>query len=76
MFRLFTKRRQKLFDIDGQELKTGDKVMALRYDMGICTLLTTGKGWVYKSDETGQEMSFARMFDAYTKRQKVRKLEA
>lgn len=76
MFHLLKKRRQKLFDIDGQELKSGDKVMVLRYDMGVCTLLNTGKSWVYRSDETGQEMSYARMFDAYTKRQKVRKLEA
>ncbi|MGM0549879.1 MAG: hypothetical protein ACQESW_02250 [Bacteroidota bacterium] len=75
MFHLLKKRRQKLFDIEGQELKDGDKVMVLRYDMGVCTLLNTGKSWVYRSDETGQEMSYARMFDAYTKRQKVRKLE-
>ena len=75
MFRLLKKRKQKLFDIDGQELKTGDKVMVLRYDMGICTLLKTEKGWVYQSQETGREMSYARMFDAYTKRQKVRKIE-
>jgi len=76
MFRLLKKKRQKLQDIDGRELKTGDKVMLLRYDMGVCTLERGENGWVYKSTETGLEVSYARMFDAHTKRQKVRKIDA
>ncbi len=75
---LFSRKsgRSKLrfVDIEGQELKEGDKVLSYRYDLGECRILTTDQGMVYESLATGQQVSYVKMIDAATGYQKVRKL--
>ncbi len=62
-------------DIDGHPLKPGDLVLSLRYDLGRCRIVSTGKGFEYESLENGEHISWTRMIDAATKNQKVRKLQ-
>lgn len=74
---LFGKRKKKikLHDFNGIPLKAGDKVNALRYDMGESILEEIEDGFVYKSLATGKTVSFTTMIDAHTKYQKVIKLD-
>ncbi len=69
------KKKMKLHDFNGISLKVGDKVNALRYDLGESILEENDEGYVYKSLATGQTVSFAKMIDAHTKYQKVIKLD-
>jgi hypothetical protein len=62
-----------LEDINGLPLAHGDKVLSLRYDMGICTLFNTNGEWLYVSEENKSQISFIKMIDAASKRQKVLK---
>jgi hypothetical protein len=68
------KSRLKFFDFDGQPLKEGDMVMSLRYDLGECRIIMTENGFAYESVKTGEKVSYAKMIDAGTGYQKVRKL--
>ena len=63
-------------DLDGQALKEGDTVMSLRYDLGECRIINTETGMEYESISTGEKVSYARMIDAATGYQKVRKLDS
>jgi len=63
-------------DLDGQPLKEGNHVMSLRYELGECKILRTETGMVYESLSTGQQVSYARMIDAATGFQKVKRLES
>ncbi|OFX83342.1 MAG: hypothetical protein A2W99_11960 [Bacteroidetes bacterium GWF2_33_16] len=76
VFNLFKKKKKKvqLKDLNGNPLQVGDKVESLRYDLGISTLIETENGFEYESEATGQKVSYARMIDAATTFQKVRKI--
>lgn len=63
-------------DINGEPLQEGDWVEAHRYDLGTCKVLKGESGWEYESLEDGKKVSYARMIDAATKHQKVRKLDS
>ncbi len=63
-------------DLEGQPLKEGDIVLSLRYDLGECRIVKTDQGMVYESLETGEQVNWAKMIDAATGYQKVRKLES
>ena len=63
-------------DIEGQAMKAGDHVMSHRYDMGECRIVETDEGLAYESLATGQQVSYAKMIDAATGFQKVKKLES
>jgi hypothetical protein len=75
---LFGKKsgRSKLrfVDLEGQPLKEGDTVLSLRYELGECRILNTESGMVYESLASGEQVSYAKMIDAATGYQKVRKL--
>jgi len=75
-FSLFKKkkRNKQLQDLSGAPLFTGDKVDCLRYEMGESVLLEGENGFEYESIKTGQKVSYAKMIDAATSFQKVRKL--
>jgi hypothetical protein len=62
-------------DIDGIPLKEGDIVQSLRYDLGRCRIVKTDTGLAYESLENGEQVSWAKMIDAATKNQKVRKAD-
>jgi hypothetical protein len=70
------KSRIKFYDFDGQPLKEGDIVMSLRYDLGECRIIMTENGYAYESVKTGEKVNYAKMIDAGTGCQKVRKLES
>ena len=62
-------------DMEGHKLQEGDYVESLRYELGICRIILTGEGYVYESLEDGTKVNWARMIDARTKYQKVRRLD-
>ena len=76
-FNLFKKKNKKrqLQDLNGAPLFVGDKVECLRYEMGESILLEGENGFEYESIITKQKVSFAKMIDAATSFQKVRKLD-
>jgi hypothetical protein len=75
-FKLFGKKKKKkaLQDIEGNILQVGDKVDCMRYEMGESILLENENGYEYESVKDGQKVSYAKMIDAATSFQKVRKL--
>ncbi len=79
MFKFFKRNGKKksyyLVDIDGVSIKIGDKVEALRYELGDCNVIDTEQGVAYESIDSGKIVSFAKMIDANTKYQKVRKID-
>ena len=77
VFDLFKKKKKRvqLKDLNGNQLIAGDKVESLRYDLGICIIIETENGFEYESQSTGQKVHYARMIDAATTFQKVKKLE-
>lgn len=75
-FNIFKRKKKKqLQDLNGAPLLPGDKVECLRYEMGESILLEGDNGFEYKSVKTGQKVSYAKMIDAATSFQKVRKLD-
>ena len=75
-FKLFKRKLKKkqLQDLNGNPLELGDKVECLRYEMGESILQEGDNGYEYVSVGTGQKVSYAKMIDAATTFQKVRKL--
>ena len=75
MFGLFKKKKKELilFDLEGNALADGDIVLSLRSDMGECKLVKTEEGFEYQSIENDAKMTWLKMIDAATERQKVRK---
>ena len=71
-----TKSTLQMVDLDGMPLKEGDFVMSMRYNLGKCQIVQGEKGLEYESLETGERVHYARMIDAATSFQKVRKIEA
>jgi len=64
----------ELIDLHNREILVGDKVTALRYDLGICKVILVDGKYCYESEETGEQVSWLRMIDASTDRQKVEKI--
>jgi hypothetical protein len=73
VFGLFTKKKKEivLTDLDGNLLKDGDLVLSLRYDLGECKLVKVENGFEYQSLITDERVSWLKMIDAVTERQKV-----
>ena len=78
MLGIFRKKEQEfvLYDLEGNALEVGDIVLSLRYDMGECKLLKTGNGFEYQPINGGHSVSWLKMIDATTERQKVKKVLA
>lgn len=78
MFGLFKKKKQEavpqLIDIDGNTISPGDKVEVLRYDMGLSTVVYDDNTFYYRSDRTQEQVSYLKMIDAASERQKVKKI--
>ena len=74
---LFKKKNKKkqLQDLNGTPLFSGDKVDCLRYEMGESIFIEGENGFEYESIKTGQKVSYAKMIDAATSFQKVKKLD-
>ena len=72
-FGLFKKKHKEivLSDLEGNTIKDGDMVLSLRYDLGECRLLKTETGYEYHSLTTDEKVSWLKMIDAATERQKV-----
>ena len=68
------KSEVQMADIDGNPLSIGDWVQSLRYDLGVCKIVTGKIGFDYESVETGDRVSYVKMIDAATSFQKVRKI--
>ncbi len=64
----------QMADIDGTPLAIGDWVQSLRYDLGVCKIVSADIGFDYESVETGDRVSFVKMIDAATSYQKVKKI--
>ena len=73
MFGLFGKKKKtiSLFDLEGNALKAGDLVQSLRYDLGDCLLEAKEDSFEYVAVNSGERVSWVRMIDASTERQKV-----
>ncbi|TAH19491.1 MAG: hypothetical protein EAZ08_08355 [Cytophagales bacterium] len=83
MFNFFRKKKEngvkpmpEISDLEGIALKEGDLVDALRYDLGRCKIVIEDKKYFYESLTTGEKVSWAKMIDAATNFQKVRKVTA
>lgn len=72
--RLNKKSDLNFSDLEGLPLKEGDKVLSLRYDLGECIIINTEEGLAYESIEKKTVVTWAKMVDAASKNQKVRKL--
>jgi len=76
MVGIFKKKESisRIEDMEGNELMPGDHVISFRYDLGECTLISAENEIEYFSIGKGTKVHYARMIDASTGRQKVRKL--
>jgi len=80
MFGIFKRSKSKnnvlpeLVDLHNQQILEGDKVTALRYDLGVCKVLVIDDKYVYESETDGKQISWLKMIDASTDRQKVEKI--
>ncbi len=82
MFNFFKRNKKKrsnpspLVDLDGNLLQLGDRVMALRYELGECIIIEGERGISYRSVADGKCVSWHLMVDANTECQKVKKISA
>ena len=79
MFNLFKKKPKApklppLVDLDDNPLAVGDQVISQRYDLGLCRIVESENGIEYESVESGEKVSWLRMVDAATEKQKVNKV--
>ncbi|TRX61230.1 hypothetical protein FNH22_04020 [Fulvivirga sp. M361] len=65
----------QLMDLNSNPIQAGDIVEALRYDLGRCELILVNEQFLYRSIESGKEVSWLKMIDASTDNQKVKKVE-
>ena len=78
MFKIFKRKKEiqeekpQLVDLDGNTLKEGDLVMSLRYDLGKCKIVLQDGTYFYQSEQSGQQVSWYKMIDATTQKQKVK----
>ena len=79
MFGLFKRKKRNtvpsLTDLEDNMLVEGDRVIALRYDLGECELVREEGSFYYQSVKSDKKVSWLKMIDASTEKQKVRKLE-
>ncbi len=80
MFGLFkkdkeTKSKLQFVDLEGNELKPGDKVISYRYDLGECIIGEDENGYYYESLKIKKKVSWSLMVDAATEHQKVKKID-
>lgn len=80
MFGWFKKKHKepevrKLHDLNHNELKVGDEVNALRYDLGRCTIIDTPEGIMYQSQGKDLSVHWTKMIDAANELQKVHKID-
>ena len=68
------RRTPVLSDLNQQPLSVGDMVESLRYDLGICRVVSTDKGLAYQSVDDGRIVGWHLMVDASTDLQKVKKI--
>ena len=79
MFNLFKRKNgtpalPSIADLDDNPLQEGDLVDCLRYEMGESKLLLEEGVWYYESLKSGNRVSYLKMIDAITSKQKVRKI--
>ncbi len=78
MFGLFKKNKKEklpqLTDIENNPLFVGDLVDVLRYELGKCKLVVVEESYFYESLKSGEQVSWLKMIDASTDRQKVKKI--
>lgn len=78
MFGLFKKKEKDnlpiLTDLDDNPLAQGDIVEALRYELGKCRIILVDKVYYYQSIDSGKQVSWLKMIDASSDRQKVKKV--
>ncbi|MEQ8924866.1 MAG: hypothetical protein RLO81_03575 [Fulvivirga sp.] len=78
MFGLFKKKEKDtlpaLFDLDNNPLMEGDLVEVLRYELGKSKLILVDKVYYYQSVKSGKQISWLKMIDASSDRQKVKKI--
>ena len=78
MFGLFKKKEKDslpvLTDLDDNPIMQGDIVEAFRYELGKCKLILVDKVYYYESLTDGKQVSWLKMIDASTDRQKVKKV--
>lgn len=67
------KKEQELYDLEGNRLQEGDFVLSLRYNLGECKIIKSEEGFEYESLESGEKVSWLKMIDAATTRQKVKR---
>ena len=69
------KKRPQLTDMDNNPLGDGDIVLSQRYELGKCRLILTDDDFIYESLENGKKVSWIKMIDATTERQKVKRIQ-
>lgn len=69
------KKLPSLTDLNDNPLKEGDIVLSHRYELGECRIINTENGIEYESIASGKRVSWLRMIDAATEKQKVDKIE-
>ena len=80
MFGLFKRNKSKkiampeLVDLNNNSIQEGDLVTALRYELGICKVIILDGKYIYESEGDGKQVSWVKMIDASTDRQKVEKI--
>ena len=80
MFGFFKRNNSKkiampeLVDLENHPIQEGDRVMAFRYDLGVCKLRIIDDKYIYESEESGEQVNWLKMIDASTDRQKVEKI--
>jgi hypothetical protein len=70
------KSNPQMLDLDENSLAAGDVVEALRYDLGKCKIIVEEGKYFYESLQTGEKVSWLKMIDAATERQKVKKVKS
>lgn len=79
MFGFFKRNKSKkiampeLVDLNNNTIQESDLVTALRYDLGICKVLVLDGKYIYESEDNGEQVSWVKIIDASTDRQKVGK---
>lgn len=78
MFGLFKKKEEdklpQLTDLNNHPLTAGDLVEVLRYDLGKSKLILVDNNYYYESIKNGEQVSWLKMIDASSDRQKVKKI--
>jgi hypothetical protein len=78
MFGFFSKNKKDklplLVDLNDEPLSVGDIVDVFRYELGRSKLIIVDETYFYQSIESGKQVSWLKMIDASSERQKVKKI--